>query len=195
METMSDIQLYLVEVTKDKDEARNLAAQSANRLARGELKLLQLIESCGEYINSDDAQLRKNSLSFLADVLSQLPPKVLSLQQRKLLCDFILSRVKDDSEGAGACAKALIALEERGKWDADTAGDIMETLVILIFELQVLVANEMLTVSLAILSHYETTSFKVIDSLFCNFWIYSSPNTAKVHIPKRDVTSLISEHY
>lgn len=126
---MSDIQLYLVTITKDKDEARSLAAQTATRLASGQLKLLQLIESCGEYINSDDAQLRKNSLAFLADVLAQLPPKVLSLQQRKLLCDFVLSRVKDDTEGAGSCARALIALEERGKWDLDTAAEIINTFV------------------------------------------------------------------
>ena len=126
---MSDIQLYLVEVAKDKDEARNLAATTANRLATGQLRLLQLVESCGEYINNDDAQLRKNSLSFLADVLAQLPPKVLTLQQRKLLCDFILSRVKDDPDGAGFCANALIALEERGKWDTDTASEVINTFV------------------------------------------------------------------
>lgn len=126
---MSDIQLYLVEVAKDRDEARNLAAKSANRLASGELKLIQLIESCGEYINSEDGQLRRNSLSFLADLLSQLPPKVLSLQQRKLLCDFILSRVRDDTEGAGSCARALTALEERGKWDTDTAAEVFTTFV------------------------------------------------------------------
>ena len=129
---MSDIQLYLVEVTKDKDEARNIAAQSANRLASGDLKLLQLIESCGEYLNSEDDQLKKNSLAYLADVLSQLPPNLLSLQKRKLLCDFILSRVKYDTDGAGSCAKALIALEDQGKWDPDTAQDIVETFVLLL---------------------------------------------------------------
>lgn len=126
---MSDIQLYLIEVPKDKDEAKRLALQSANRLASGDLKLIQLIEECGEFLNSEDAQLKKNSLAYLADVLSQLPPKLLSLQKRRLLCDFVLSRVKYDTEGAGSCARALMALEEQGKWDPETAQNIVETCV------------------------------------------------------------------
>lgn len=127
--SMSDIQLYLVEAEKDKDEARNIAAQSAARLATGDLRLLQLIEACGDYINSDEPRLRKGSLAYLADVLAQLPPKVLTLQQRSLLCQFVLSRVRDDIEGTASCANSLIALEERGKWDQDTAAEVAKTCV------------------------------------------------------------------
>ena len=43
-----------------------------------------------------------------------------------LLCDFVLSRL-EDSEGLGSCAKALIALEERGKWDNEKVQETMET--------------------------------------------------------------------
>ena len=127
---MSDIQLYLVEVSKSKDEAQKIAQQTASKLERKELKLVALIESIGEYINNEDATLRSNSLAYLADVLSAVPPRVLTLQQRSLLCDFVLSRMQDDSEGIGSCARALMALEERGKWDQDTASKIFTTYVL-----------------------------------------------------------------
>ena len=165
---MSDIQLYLVEVAKDKDEARNLALRSATRLASGDLKLVDLIETCGEYLNSEDAVLKKNSLAYLADVLSQLPPKLLSLQKRKLLCDFVLSRVKYDTEGAGSCAKCLIALESQGKWDPDTAQDIVETFV-LVVEFSVIEILTTTAVSSLMYNHYGTINSKVTDSPFSNY--------------------------
>lgn len=127
---MSDIQLYLVEADKNKDEARRLASRSAAALANGDLKLVELIENAGEYINHEDATMRIKSLSYLADVLEQVAPKVLKGQQRNLLCGFILTRVSDDSEGTGHCARALMALERLGKWDSDTAANIANTWVV-----------------------------------------------------------------
>ena len=88
---------------------------------------MALVESIGEYINNDDTKLRANSLAYLADVLGALGPRTLTLQQRSLLCDFVLSRIQDDREGTGSCARALMALEERGKWDSDTAGKVVTT--------------------------------------------------------------------
>ena len=126
---MSDIQLYLVEAGRNKDEARRIAHQTASRLERKELKLVAFVESIGEYINNDDAVLRCNSLAYLAEVLDATPHRLLTLQQRSLLCDFCLSRIQDDVEGIAYCAKALMALEERGKWDQDTVTKIMTTYV------------------------------------------------------------------
>lgn len=45
-----------------------------------------------------------------------------------LLCDFTLSRT-EDTEGLGSCAKALMALEELGKWDDTRVVGIIETLL------------------------------------------------------------------
>jgi DNA repair/transcription protein MET18/MMS19 len=45
-----------------------------------------------------------------------------------LLCDFTLSRT-EDTEGLGSCAKALMALEELGKWDDIRVVGIIETLL------------------------------------------------------------------
>jgi DNA repair/transcription protein MET18/MMS19 len=47
-----------------------------------------------------------------------------------LLCDFVLSRIEDSEGGLGSCAKALMALEERGKWDDDRVRDTIETYVL-----------------------------------------------------------------
>lgn len=128
---MSDIQLYLFEVDKNKSEAQKIAAQSAIKLENKQLKLLDLITSLEEYINDkDDSTLRGKSIAYLADVLEKVPPKVLSLQERRLLTDFVLGRLEGDVEGIGASAKALLALEERGKWDSETATRVIQTFLL-----------------------------------------------------------------
>ncbi|KAF2807067.1 MMS19 nucleotide excision repair protein-like protein [Mytilinidion resinicola] len=126
---MSDIQLYLLDVDKNKKEASRIAEQSATRLQNNELKLVALIESLGEYINNEDFTIRAKAMAYLAEVLSFVPPKILSRHQRNLLCDFVLSRIADDGNGLGACAKALMALEERGKWDDERATAVTESLI------------------------------------------------------------------
>lgn len=82
----------------------------------------------GEYFNSEDGAIRSKTISYLAEVLAATPQKVLSLQQRNLLCDFIVSRT-EDTEGIGSCAKALLALEELGKWDDDRVVTMLESLL------------------------------------------------------------------
>ncbi|CBX95733.1 hypothetical protein IAQ61_004566 [Plenodomus lingam] len=125
---MSDIQQYLLDYDKNKTEATATAQQSATRLKNGELKLINLITGLGEYLNSEDGAVRSKTMSYLAEVLASVPPKTLSLQQRNLLCDFTLSRT-EDNEGLGSCAKALLALEELGKWDDERVVAIMEALL------------------------------------------------------------------
>lgn len=125
---MSDIQLYLFEVDKNKAEASRIAAESADKLDKKQLKLINLITSLEEYINNkDDSAVRGKTVAYLADVLERLPPKMLSLQERRLLTDFILGRIPGDVAGIGASARALLALEERGKWDTETVQKVMRT--------------------------------------------------------------------
>lgn len=125
---MSDIQLYLLEVDKSKAEAQAIAKQSAAKLETKELKLIDLITSLEEYINNkDDAAIRAKSVGYLADTLEHVSPRVLSGQERRLLSDFVLGRLEGDVEGIGASARALMALEERGKWDGVTAQKVCRT--------------------------------------------------------------------
>ena len=125
---MSDIQLYLFEVDKDKAEAKRIASQSASKLQSKQLKLVDLITSLQEYINNkEDAALRAKSVAYLADVLESVPQKILSGQERRLLSDFILGRIESDLEGIGSSARALVALETLGKWDSETVQKVAQT--------------------------------------------------------------------
>lgn len=127
---MSDIQLYLFEVDKNKTEAKDVANRSAQKLETKELRLIDLITSLEEYINDkNDAAVRGHTVAYLADVLNAVGPRALSNQERRLLCDFILGRIEGDVEGIGSSARALLALEERGKWDAATAQNVLNTFV------------------------------------------------------------------
>lgn len=129
-EAMSDIQTYLLEVDKNKAGAQNIAAQSASRLEKKELKLIDLITSLEEYINDkDNGSIRAKAVAYLADVLEKVPQRVLSGAERRLLGDFILGRIEGDVEGVGSSARVLLALEERGKWDPETARRVMQTFI------------------------------------------------------------------
>ena len=125
---MSDITLYLLEVEKDQAEAKNIAAQSASKLVKKQAKLIDLITSLEPHINDRaDGAIRAKAVAYLADVLENVPPKVLSGQERRLLSDFILGRIEGDREGIDSSARALIALEALGKWDAETAQKVTRT--------------------------------------------------------------------
>lgn len=126
---MSDIQLYLVEAGKHPDEARAIAKASATKLEQKQISLLELVDSLNEYINNEDASLRSHTIGYLADILDQLPNKVLSLQHRALLTSFVLSRIQDDSEAIAPSARALMALERLGKWTSETAKEIITALM------------------------------------------------------------------
>ncbi|QIW97841.1 hypothetical protein AMS68_003359 [Peltaster fructicola] len=127
---MSDVQLYLLEVDRNKTEAKAIAERSAIKLEKKELKLIDLITSLNEYINKkDDSTTRAHTLQYLAEVLDVVPQRVLSNQERRLLVDFLLGRLEGDTEGIGATARSLIALESKGKWDAATAQKVVQTFV------------------------------------------------------------------
>jgi DNA repair/transcription protein MET18/MMS19 len=127
---MSDIQLYLLEVDKNRPEAQRIAQQTADRLQTRTLKLIDLVTSLEPYINDkDDGDIRAKTVDYLANCLAALPNKVLSGQERRLLCDFILGRLEGDTEGVGASAKALVALESLGKWDTETAQKVVRTFI------------------------------------------------------------------
>nr|POF12769.1 mms19 nucleotide excision repair protein like [Quercus suber] len=127
---MSLIQLYLIEVDKNKDEAERIVSQSAAQLESKQLRLIDLITSLEEYINNkEDGAQRAKTVAYLADVLSVLPARVLSVQERRLLVTFILGRIEGDTQGIDGSARALIALENLGRWDAETAQNVMRQFI------------------------------------------------------------------
>lgn len=112
---MSAIQLYLLEFDNNRSEATRIAqktsaceacvlplsdvvADKSLALQSKDVKLVQLIESLGEYLTHEDPKVRDRSktsrlslnravltssaMSYLSEVLAATPSKVLSLQQR-----------------------------------------------------------------------------------------------------------------
>lgn len=126
---MSNVQAYLAHARTDKKEAQSIAQSVAKKLESKELKLLTLIESLAEYINHNDDDQRALSIAYLANVLECLPLRFLTLQQRTLLTEFVLSRIQDDASSTGPCVRTLAALEARGTWTQETAVKIVVTLV------------------------------------------------------------------
>jgi hypothetical protein len=85
-------------------------------------------------------------MSFLAEVLAATPNGVIPAQHSKminihdlkiilivflgaLLLEFVVSRIEDREVGIGSGAKALLALEERGKWTPETASRVLMSYV------------------------------------------------------------------
>ncbi len=101
---MSDVQLYLLEVDSNKLEASSIAGNTAKKLERKDVKLVDVIQSLGEYLSNEDGAIRTKStvikpllhvqiaklhvwiaMAYLSEVLTAVPPKVLSRQQSTLL--------------------------------------------------------------------------------------------------------------
>ena len=63
---MTDIRLYLVELENNKkDEATRIATRTASRLQSKELRLVEIIESLGEYLNNEVPLTRERCMLIL----------------------------------------------------------------------------------------------------------------------------------
>lgn len=129
----SNVQDYLLVVENDKPEALRIAertAQSASKYrfpidvfayTRSELQsrehtLLDVVQSLGEYINDEDLKIRGRAVSYLAAVLSALPPKFLSRQQIDVLCHFFVDRIED-----GGAIEGLVKLQSLERFTNEMA--------------------------------------------------------------------------
>lgn len=54
-----------------------------------------MVESLGDYINDENAEIRTRAVSYLTSVLTELPSKYLSRQQIQVLCQFFCDRIED----------------------------------------------------------------------------------------------------
>ncbi|KAI9717865.1 MAG: hypothetical protein M1812_004392 [Candelaria pacifica] len=118
---MSDVQAYLLNVGNNDGEAQAIAHWAATRLESKDLKLLDLVQSLGEYLTEDDITIRANAVAFLAAVLAALPPKFLSRQQNQVLCTFFCDRLADEGGGLKSAARGLTELQRSGRFDQAAA--------------------------------------------------------------------------
>ncbi|XP_074641510.1 MMS19 nucleotide excision repair protein homolog [Tubulanus polymorphus] len=64
-------------------------------ILQSKLTLVDLIESLGTHLTSEDVEIRKNGTKVLADILHRLPHDFIKESESELLCTFFLSRLKD----------------------------------------------------------------------------------------------------
>ena len=65
--------------------------------------LVQVIESLGEYVKSDDATIRSRSTLYLSQVLAALPQHYLSKQQLVVILPFLCHCIGDGAAILGLC--------------------------------------------------------------------------------------------
>ena len=72
-----------------------------------------VVESLGEYINSDDAIIRSKTVQYLSGVIGAAPENLLKIQQVQVLCEFLCNRIEDG--GAVDGLKKLAGLRRFGR--------------------------------------------------------------------------------
>ncbi len=131
---MSNIRDYLLLVDDDKEAAQSIAQESAQgrfschmsnvpalmprsvELQDRRTTLINVVQSLGEYINDEDANIRSRAVSFLTAVISSLPPTYLSRQQIQVLCQFLCDRIED-----GGAIEGLSELQSLDRFATDMA--------------------------------------------------------------------------
>lgn len=78
------------------------------------------MESLGEYINDEDEKIRARAVSFLSDIIGELPPNHLSRQQIQVLCNFLCDRIED-----GGAIEGLSTLQSSERFTNDMAQTVV----------------------------------------------------------------------
>ncbi|KAF8476066.1 RNAPII transcription regulator C-terminal-domain-containing protein [Kalaharituber pfeilii] len=115
-----DVRLYLVNVEKNPEEASRIASDAAKRIEDKQLKLLDVIQSMGEFMVDDDATVRAKSIGFLSAILNALDSKSLTRQQIAVITQFLSDRLEDET-GLKEVAQGLIALLKMPRFSAEEA--------------------------------------------------------------------------
>ena len=107
---MSDVRDFIHTVDVDKSEAEDIARRSASgkfrcflsmqmlstpELQTRHVSLVQVIESLGEYVKSEDVTVRSRAILYLSQVLAALPQDFLSKQQLAVISEFLCDRISD----------------------------------------------------------------------------------------------------
>ncbi|KAF8250485.1 ARM repeat-containing protein [Wilcoxina mikolae CBS 423.85] len=125
---MKEAALYMHHVEKDPAEAKRIAQDTAKRIESREIKLLELVQSLGEYLTDDDTTVRAKVIGYLAAVLGELGPKSLSRQQVPVITQFLCDRF-DDETGLKETAAALTSLTKMHFFGDSEATQVATALV------------------------------------------------------------------
>ncbi|KAI9838700.1 MAG: hypothetical protein M1819_005014 [Sarea resinae] len=135
---MSEVQSYLLAISRDgkdvkdgksgkrsgKEEAHEIARETAKRLESKELAVISIVQELGPYLTDDDPTIRANATAYLSDVIATLPSRFFTLQQTKTLATWYCSRLEDGPRVESAI-RGLIELFRAGKVDQTLAQDTL----------------------------------------------------------------------
>ena len=107
---MSDVRDFIHTVDVDKSQAEQIARRSASGtfrrfeflqilstpgLEQKHVSLVEVIESLGEYVKSEDVTVRSRAILYLSQVLAALPQDFLTRQQLAVISEFLCDRISD----------------------------------------------------------------------------------------------------
>ncbi|KAM5442980.1 hypothetical protein MferCBS31731_001854 [Microsporum ferrugineum] len=115
---MAELQEFMLEVEKNREEAIRIASVVASKLESKQTTLIEIVKSLGEYINDEDASIRGKAVSYLTAVIKALPEKFLSRQQIQVLTTFFCARIED-----GGAITGLRTLHAMHRFDKTMAQD------------------------------------------------------------------------
>ncbi|KAI9761955.1 MAG: hypothetical protein M4579_000738 [Chaenotheca gracillima] len=126
---MSDAQNFLLTVDQSPAEASQIALGAAKKIESKETKLVEVVQSLGEYLTDDDATIRSKAVSYFAAVLAALDIKTLTRQQISVNAQFFCDRIQDAS-GLKEAASGLLALQRCQRFSGEHAVQIATSLFV-----------------------------------------------------------------
>ncbi|THH18072.1 hypothetical protein EW146_g2870 [Bondarzewia mesenterica] len=100
---------------------------TAAGIATGEIKLLHVVKALGDYLTSEEEELRAKGVEFLASVVGQCPPDKFSRQAVKVLIQFFTSKL-EDTETIIPALKGILNLTPLPSFISDDAIEISRNL-------------------------------------------------------------------
>ena len=80
------------------------------------MTLVDVVQSLGEYINDEDSTIRSKAVTYLSQVVGELPAAVLTRQQVQVLCQFLCDRLQD-----GGATMGLRRLQSLARFNKEMA--------------------------------------------------------------------------
>ncbi|KAI9824266.1 MAG: hypothetical protein M1832_002073 [Thelocarpon impressellum] len=117
---MSDAQRYLLTVDGDKQEAARIAQGTASQVEDKTVKLVEIVQTLGEYLTDDDATIRARAVAYFSAVLAALQPNFLTRQHIGVTVQFLCDRVQDAS-GLREAAEGLAAVQRHDRFLGENA--------------------------------------------------------------------------
>ncbi|KAI8996433.1 ARM repeat-containing protein [Trametes punicea] len=100
---------------------------TASEIAQGKATLLDLVKSLGEYLTSEEDDLRTKGVEFLSLVLSRCPPEKLTRQSVRVLVTFYCGKL-EDTETIIPALKGLVTLTKLPAFASTDAFEVIRAI-------------------------------------------------------------------